>query len=51
MIDAKLLDLLSCPACQGDVKLQDNKIVCVKCQRIYPIVDGVPVLLVDPTQS
>ena len=51
MIDEKLLDLLACPACQGDVKLQDNKIVCVKCQRIYPIVDGVPVLLVDPTQS
>jgi uncharacterized protein len=51
MIDAKLLALLACPACQGDVELKDNKIVCTRCQRIYPIVDGIPVLLVDPTQT
>lgn len=47
MIDAKLLALLACPACQGDVKLKDNKIVCTRCQRIYPIVDGIPVLLAE----
>jgi len=47
MIDEKLLALLACPACQGDVQLKDNTIVCTKCQRIYPIVDGIPVLLVD----
>ena len=48
MIDAKLLALLACPACQGDVELKDNRIICIKCHRIYPIVDGIPVLLVDP---
>jgi uncharacterized protein YbaR (Trm112 family) len=47
MIDEKLLALLSCPACQGDVVLKDNKIVCTHCQREYPIVDGIPVLLAD----
>jgi len=47
MIDEKLLDLLACPACQGDVKLKGNKIVCMRCQREYPIIDGIPVLLVD----
>ena len=47
MIDKKLLELLACPACQGDVELKDNAIVCTKCKRIYPIVDGIPVLLVD----
>ena len=47
MIDEKLLELLACPACQGDVQLKDNKIVCKKCQRSYPIVDGIPVLLVE----
>ena len=51
MIDEKLLALLACPACQGDVVLKDDQIVCLKCRRIYPIVDGIPVLLVDPTQS
>ena len=47
MIDEKLLSLLACPACQGDVRLQDKKIVCTRCQKSYPIVDGIPVLLVD----
>jgi len=45
MIDEKLLALLACPACQGDVELKDNKIVCKQCKREYPIVDGIPVLL------
>ena len=48
---AKLLALLACPACQGDVQLKDNKIVCTRCHKSYPIVDGIPVLLVDPTES
>jgi len=47
MIDKKLLALLACPACQGDVQLNGDKIVCTKCKRIYPIIDGIPVLLVD----
>jgi len=51
MIDEKLLELLACPACQGDVKLKDNKIVCTRCQRIYPIVDGIPVLIADANQA
>jgi uncharacterized protein len=51
MIDKKLLELLACPACQGDVVFKDDKIVCTRCQRVYPIVDGIPVLLVDPNQA
>ena len=47
MIDPKLIALLACPACQGDVRLKDNMIVCVECHRTYPIVDGVPVLLAE----
>ena len=47
MIDEKLLSLLACPACQGDLILKDNRIVCTNCERNYPIVDGVPVLLAE----
>jgi len=47
MIDKELLALLVCPACQGDVQLESNKIVCTRCHRSYPIIDGIPVLLVD----
>ncbi len=51
MIDAKLLEILSCPACQGDVKFENEKIVCLKCSRKYPIKDGIPVLLVEESQK
>jgi len=51
MIDQKLLALLACPACQGDVEYKINKIVCIKCHRAYPIIDGIPVLLVGQTQG
>jgi len=47
MIDEKLLALLACPSCGAQVQLQDNKIVCTRCRHEYPIVDGIPVLLVD----
>lgn len=50
MIDKKLLALLACPACQGDVQLKENTIVCMRCHRIYPIVDGIPVLLADQAE-
>lgn len=51
MIDQELLAILACPACQGDVILKEEKIVCVKCQRKYPIKDGIPVMLVDEAQK
>lgn len=47
MIDKELLDILACPACKGDVKLNGEKIVCTKCGLRYPIKDGIPVMLID----
>ncbi len=51
MIDPKLLEILACPACQADVVLKDEKIVCVKCHRKYPIKNGIPVLLADQAEK
>ena len=50
MIDPELLAILACPACQGDVELKEEKIVCVKCGRKYPVKDGIPVMLVDEAE-
>jgi uncharacterized protein YbaR (Trm112 family) len=47
MIDEELLKILACPACKADVKLEDDKIVCTKCKKKYPIKDGIPVMLID----
>jgi len=51
MIDKDLLAILACPACQGDVELKNEKIICIQCGRKYPIRDGIPVMLVDEAQK
>ncbi len=47
MIDDELLKILACPACKADVRLQGDRIVCVKCGRGYPIKDGIPIMLIE----
>ena len=47
MIDKELLNILACPACKADVRLEGEEIVCVKCQRRYPIKDDIPIMLID----
>lgn len=51
MIDKELLNILACPACKGDVELRDNKIICKKCGKKYPIKGNIPVMLIDEAQD
>jgi len=51
MIDKKLLEILACPACRGDVELKDEKIICSKCGRKYPVKDDIPIMLVDEAEK
>ncbi len=48
-INKALLEILACPVCKTDVKLTSDEkgIKCVKCHRVYPIKDEIPVMLVD----
>ena len=54
MIDEELLAILACPGCQGALELKKsdkaNSLICTRCKHIYPIVDGIPVLLVEKTE-
>ena len=50
MIDKELLDILACPACKADVKLEGDRIVCVKCGRRYPVKDDIPIMLIDEAE-
>ena len=47
----EVLALLRCPACEElpPVRLSENRdaLVCDHCRRIYPIVDGLPRLIVE----
>ncbi len=50
MIDKELLDILACPLCKEEVKLEGDKIVCTKCGRRYPIKDDIPIMLIEEAE-
>lgn len=52
MVKKELLDILRCPACvredKGVLDLhKDTWLVCKDCGRKYPIVEDIPVMLID----
>ena len=52
-IDSKLLEILICPDCQEPVREldQDRGLECTGCGRIYPVRDGIPVMLVEESSE
>ena len=42
---------LACPACLGALRLKDAAVACTKCARVYPIVDGIPVLIAERAEN
>ncbi len=57
LLDPKFLSVLACPADDNRPPLRQNgdTLVCDQCGRIYPIRDGIPILLPEeatlPAQS
>ena len=52
MINKELLDILRCPNCvrekDGLLKLyEDSWLICQDCGRKYPIMDDIPVMLIE----
>ena len=45
----ELLDILVCPECRQPVELTEKQdgLRCPNCGRTYPIIDDIPVMLVD----
>jgi len=43
------LDILVCPVCKTRVELlaDESGLKCVSCQRVYPIRDEIPVMLLE----
>jgi hypothetical protein len=46
-VKANALRWLVCPACHESLQMEVGAVSCVGCARRFPIVDGIPVLLVD----
>lgn len=53
MIDPSLRALLVCPVDHAELEdsVADARLVCTACGRRYPVVDGIPVMLVDEAEQ
>lgn len=52
MVSNELIKILRCPACVRESEglldyIQDAWLVCNKCGRKYPIIQDIPVMLID----
>jgi len=47
MLDQKLLTILACPLCKGELQYDQiaKELVCLPDALAYPIIDDVPVML------
>lgn len=46
-----LLTLLVCPVEHGKLKRNGDALECTACGRRYPIRDGIPIMIVETTES
>ncbi|MBW1730836.1 MAG: Trm112 family protein [Deltaproteobacteria bacterium] len=48
-ISKELLEILACPKCKGEIKLNDSGdgLICENCRLLYEIRDGIPIMLID----
>ena len=49
MLDNKLLEIIACPKCKGDLEYdrQNEKLLCHKCKLAYRIEDDIPIMLIE----
>jgi uncharacterized protein len=49
MLDNRLLEILVCPKCKGELeyRVEANELVCHACRLRYEVRDGIPIMLVD----
>ena len=45
MISKKLLDILVCPRCKGELLLEANKLICRKGNIAFPIKNDIPIIV------
>ena len=44
-ISNELLSILACPICKGDIEAINGQLKCSKCNAVYPIKEGIPIML------
>lgn len=53
MLDSRLLEILACPKCKGDLEYDQNnaKLICNGCRLKYAIKDNIPIMLIDQAEK
>jgi uncharacterized protein YbaR (Trm112 family) len=48
-INQELLDILACPKCKGEIRLNSNEdgLICEACRLVYEIRDDIPIMLIE----
>jgi uncharacterized protein len=49
MLDARLLAILACPKCKGELehRTDPEELVCHACRLVYEVRDDIPIMLID----
>jgi uncharacterized protein YbaR (Trm112 family) len=52
-LDPQLLEILVCPNDRGELDHDDaaQRLTCRSCGYVYPIRDGIPVMLIDEAEK
>lgn len=52
MLDERLLEILVCPKCRGDLthRPDPESLECPACELRYPVRDDIPVMLLDEAE-
>ncbi|KPJ54358.1 tetraacyldisaccharide 4'-kinase [candidate division TA06 bacterium DG_24] len=53
MLDDKLLEILACPKCKGELEYDQKgeRLLCRACKLAYPIRDDIPIMLIDEAKK
>jgi uncharacterized protein len=53
MLSDKLLAILACPQCKGDLEYDrtNNKLICPKCRLRYSVEDDIPIMLINEAEK
>lgn len=53
MLSDKLLAILACPQCKGDLEYDrtNNKLICNKCRLRYQVEDDIPIMLLNEAEK
>jgi LSD1 subclass zinc finger protein len=51
-LSEELLEILVCPQCRGDLVYDRGaeRLICDRCKLRYPIVDDIPVMLIEEAE-